>query len=327
MGFARYGIDKMVFCAKGTMLTSPTHVIAGGLRGKTKLTFEDVGDNEESRERFMHRGVLVTLDETPLYQPNLLNLMNIITQYLPDGGADAEITARPQSAGVDGGCFQFSGVAGPGAGELAKHLGIGFKYELSKRKRALSISARVEIRPNEASVLIDAADSNTPATFSTVTNAGINFTKRRNPWLSLTSHLGNTHEDIEDYSFILESVKDKENDLRDREISQMVRATLMYKFKSATVANMVTEMAEAEGVAMTFQEYTPPGILTFEKFVFNANVLTSQNTKVIGDDERNMTLKYSGLIPIGNISASYTTANGGGETETGADGGTITFAN
>lgn len=319
MAYARIGIDQVVFCTKGTMLTTPTKVIPGGLRGKTNLVIKDVGNTDESRERFMRRGRLFTIEEVPLYQPNLLNLMDIITQYLPDGGADCELKARPQSSGVDGGCFQFSG-----AGSTNQHLGVAFKYECSKNKRALSIKAMVQLLPDAAKTLVDASDSNTPAVFSSVTDAGIDFTKRRNPWLNATA-LPFTYADLADYSFVLESVKDDENDLEEREISQMVRATVTYKFRSATIANIVTEMAYAEGLSLTFQQDTAAA--TFEKFVFNTNVLTQENEVRIGDSERNVTLKFTGLIPTGNISASYTAPNGGGTSADGTEGGTITCAN
>ncbi len=325
MAQARYGIDQIVFCTKGTLLAvlpaTPTKVIAGGFRGKTKLTFKDVGDNDEARGRFMQRGVLITMDETPLYQPNLLNLMNIISQFLPDGGADAEIKARPQSSGVDGGCFQFSG-----AGTTNKHLGIGFKYEMSKKRRALLIKAMLQLSKADASALIDAADSNTPATFSGVTNYGQDESKRRIPWLNFTNATF-SYADILDYSFILESVKDKDNDLEEREISQMIKATLMYKFRSATIANIVAEMAETEGIAINFQQDTSAAAATYEKFAFAANVLHKEGERTIGDEERNLTLTYSGLIPIGNISAAYTALVGGGTSADGTEGGTVTITN
>ena len=283
--------------------------------------FKDVGDREESRERFLQRGVLITLEETPLYQPNLLNLMNIISQFLPDGGADAEIKARPQSTGVDGGCFQFGG-----AGTTNQFLGIGFKYECSRKKRALLIKGMLQVSKAAANALINASDSNTPATLG-LTAAGIDFTKQRNPWLKYTTILGCTYADILDYSFILESVKEKENDLDEREISQAVRATLMYKFRSATIANMVSETAEAEGIAINFQQDTSDASTTYEKFVFNQYTLTKEAERGIGDDERNMTLTYSGVIPIGNISATYTALTGGGTSADGTEGGTVTFSN
>ncbi len=325
MAFRRVGIDQIVFCKKGTLLAvlpaTPTNVIAGGLRGKTKLTIKDVGNNDESRGRFMEIGKLFTLDETPLYQPSLLNLMNIISQYLPDGGADAEIKMRPQSSGVDGGCFQFSG-----AGTTNQHLGIGFKYELSKKRRALLIKGMLQLNPTLAAALVNAADSNTPVTFSGVTNYGIDETKRRFPWINFTNSIFGYNE-ILDYSLILESVKDSENDLNEREISQMVKATLTYKFNSATIANLVSRMAEAEGLAINFQEDTSAASATYEKFVFNQYVLHKEATAELGDDVGNDTLVYSGLIPIGNISAAYTALVGGGTSADGTEGGTITFSN
>jgi hypothetical protein len=319
MAFARAGIDKIVLCAKGTIATSPTHVIPGGLRGKTSLVIKDVGDREESRERFMQRGVLFTLEETPLYQPTLLNLMNIISQYMPDGGCDAEITARPQVAGVTGGCFQFKGTSN-------QHLGIGFKYEMSRARRVLAVKLGAQFSKAAAKALIDGSDAATPATFSTVTNAGIDYTKQRIPWLAFT-HATFGYNEIIDYSFTLENVKDADNDLEEREISQMVKATLMYKFKSATIANIVAEMAEAEGVAINFQQDTSAASATFEKFVFNQYTLTKEAERKVADSERNLTLTYTGTIPLNNITASYTTVNGGGTTEDGTEGGTITFAN
>ena len=316
MAFARYGIDQIALCTKGTLATTPTKIIPGGLRGKTGLRFKDIGDEDESRGRFLQRGVMITIDEFPIYQPNLLHLKNIIEQYLPDGGCDVELKARPQSSGVDGGCFQFKGASN-------QHMGIGFKYEMSKKRRALLIRNMLMLSKTAAKTLIDAADSNTPASLN-LTAGGIDESFRRIPWLNFT-HNTFSYADIEDYSFTLESIKDKENDLEEREISQALKATIMYKFRSATITNMVSEMVESQGVALSFQQDT--GASTFEKFSFAQYVLSKQGDRFVHDDERNLTLIYSGIIPIGNISFSFTTQNGGGSTQDGTEGGTVTISN
>lgn len=318
MVFSRYGIDQIALCTKGTLATTPTKIIPGGLRGKTGLRFKDFGDEDESRGRFMQRGVMITVDEFPIYQPNLLHLKNIIEQYLPDGGCDVEIKARPQSSGVDGGCFQFKGANN-------QHMGVGFKYVMSKKQRALLLRNMLLLSNADAHALVNAADSNTPATLG-LTAGGINESVRRIPWLSF-SHATFNYNEIEDYSFTLESVKDKENDLEEREISQMVKATLMYKFKSATVGNIVAEMTEAQGIAINFQQDTSAASATYEKFVFNQYVLSRQGDRFIHDDERNLTLTYSGLIPLGNFAFSFTALNGGGTSADGTEGGTVTISN
>ena len=318
MAFARYGIDQIALCTKGTLATTPTKIIPGGLRGKTGLRFKDIGDEDESRGRFMQRGVMITVDEFPVYQPNLLHLKNILEQFMPDGGCDAEIKARPQSTGVDGGCFQFLGSAN-------QHLGIGFKYEMSKKRRALTLRNMLMLSKAAAKTLIDAADSNTPATLG-LTAGGIDESKRRIPWLKFT-HGTFAYSDIEDYSFILESVKDKENDLEEREISQAVKATLMYKFKSATIANICAEMIEAQGVALDFQEDTSASSATYEKFSFAQYVLSKQGDRFIHDDERNLTLVYNAIIPLGNFAFAFTALVGGGTSADGTEGGTVTISN
>ena len=317
--FAQPGIKHIAMCDKGTLLTSPTNIVILGTRNNEELNINDI-EISDVRERPLITKVRF---ETPMLenrQPQLNHLEDLFKTYRAAQGCDAEILCEPQSSGSDGGRFQFGGT---------NYLGYKAQYEINPEKRVLGVQFGVSLDPITAKALIDASDSNSAASLS-VTNNGINPAQERFPWITASTSTFKPAatfepEELLDYSMLLEEVGE-EDKLKGRFIGDYIRATLMFKFRNATIANMVADMADSAGVSISFQQDTSGSSATFEKFVFNQYVLRKKVERKIEAKERYIMQTYTGIFPRGNMAFSFTTVNGGGSSQTGAEGGTVTVS-
>jgi hypothetical protein len=317
--FAAPGIKHIAMCDKGTLATSPTNIVILGSRNNEELNINDV-EQSDVRERPM---IIKRRFETPLIenrQPQLNHLEDLLKTYRDVQGCDVEILCEPQTTGVTGGCFQFTG---------DNCMGYKTTYEITPDKRVLGIQFGVSLPPATAQTLIDAADSATPATLG-ISNNGFIPAQERFPWPKLgTSTFKPASvflpEELLDYSFLLEEVGDDEK-LNGRFISNWVRATLTFKFANATVAAMISDMNDSAGVAITFQQDTSGSSATYEKFSFAQYSLRKSVERKIEAKERYILQKYTGLFPKANLAFSYLVGVGGGSSADGTEGGTVTFS-
>jgi len=287
----------------------------GGLRSGFNLKYEDIGVNEEARDRLLVTHKRFTTDEIKLYQPSLLQLQHITGQYVPDGGCDAEILCYPISSGVDNGCFQFLGSGN-------SHMGLKWRLVMTNAERYLGITLGVKLRKGAAEALINAADANTAMTTG-ISNYGIDPASFRMPWLY--DDIGGVFglDAIKTYSLIIEGQGDEQGDLEERYETKKVMVTLELVCKNQSVANMVSDAQESAGFSFSFRQNNTD--TAFDKFTFNQYVLTKKSEATIGQD-RFIKQTYAGSVPLGNLSYSFTTANGGGVSQDGTEGGTLTFS-
>lgn len=313
MSFNKVGINQIFLCDKGTLLTSPTSKIILGLRPAATLNITPFNPIKDYRERSL-RNRLNFKVSAKTFQPNLLMLSNILTAFVPDGGCDAELLAVPQSTGADGGCFQFNG--------NDNFIGIDFDYIFSNTERALGIDLELSKEYLSAKAIIDASDANTPATTGS-SSYGIDFAVQRHPWVVL-SDATFSKDELLNYSFSMKSQGEKSYD--NRTIIDYIMFRVELTFKAATIPNIVTVLARDQSPALVFQEDTSLASATYEKFSFAAGALSLVNEVEIGDNNRFIKLIYEGKVPVGNISFEFTTAKGGGTSQTGTEGGTVTVA-
>lgn len=310
-----FGIKQIAACTKGTLATTPTKLIMGGLRNTINLKYEDIGVTDEARDRLLVTHKRFTTDEIKIYQPSLLKLQHITSQYVPDGGCDLEVLCYPLSSGADNGCFQFVGSGNT-------HMGLKWRLVMSNTERFLGLTYGVKLRKAAAEALINAADANSPMTTG-IQNYGIDPAAFRAPWLY--DDIGGVFglESIKSYSLIIEGDGDEAGDLEERYETKKVKVTLELLCKNPTVANMVSDANEAAGFSFNFRENNTDS--AFDKFAFNQYVLHKKSEAVIGAD-RYIKQVYSGSVPLGNLAYSFTTANGGGTSQDGTEGGTLTFS-
>lgn len=316
---SQVGIRTIALCDKGTLLTSPTNIIVFGSRNNEELNINDVSENDV-RDRPLTTKVRFETPYLESRQPQLNHLEDLFKTYRDAKGCDAEILGEVQSSGVDGGCFQFAG---------ANYMGYRAKYEITPKKRVLAVQLGVSLEPLTAKALIDASDSNTPATLG-ITNLGIDTDQIRYPWPAITTATmkpASTFDpaDILDYSLLLEE-EGEEEQLNGRFLGDWVKATLMFKIKGLSVASMVADMVEAAGVAISMQHDTALASATYEKFVFNQYVLNKTRQRTINNKERHVIQTYTGKFPKGNMAFSYLVGVGGGTSADGTEGGTVTVS-
>jgi hypothetical protein len=311
MAYAVPGIKHIALCKKGTLLTTPTNILIIGSRNNEELNINDETQDDVLERPHIIKRTFKTA-EIESRQPTLKDLQNLIT-FRADQGCDAEILAQPQTSGVDGGCFQFTG---------NNYMGFKSKYEIAPDKRILAVQLGVSLNPIDAKTLIDAADNATPASLG-ITNNGIDNSLIRFPWLKYVGTF--TQDDIIDYSFLLEETGDNEK-LNGRFIGDYIKATISFTFRSATIANMVTEMNEAEGISLTFQQDTSASSSTYEKFIFNSLVLRKKTERKIEAKERYIKATYTGNFTRSQIAFDFSALSGGGTSADGTAGGTVTIS-
>jgi hypothetical protein len=317
--FSTVGIKHIAACKKGTLENSPENKVILGTRNNEELNIIDI-TQDDVRERPM---VIKRRFETPMIesrQPSLQHLQAIFSTYRADQGCDLEILAEPQASGVDNGCFQFTG---------DNYVGVKGMYQMDPEKRILGVQFGVSLEPLTAKALVDASDSATPATLGITTN-GIDTAKERYPWPVLSTATFKPASvfdpsELLDYSLLLEELGEDEK-LNGRFIGDWIKATLMFKFKNASIAAMVSDMADAAGITISFQQDTSAASATFEKWVFNQYVLRKKVERKIEAKERYIMQTYTGKFPKANLAFSFTALNGGGTSANGTEGGTVTVS-
>jgi hypothetical protein len=312
--FANVGINQIAIVDKGTLLTTPAGIIALGLRTPSSLEFAPFNPITDYRDRDLRNMINARIQAKTL-QPTLAMLNNLFTYILPDRGGDVELLAVPQSSGVDGGCFQFNG--------NDNYMGVEFDWIMNAKERTLAFDLQVALEFEEMKALIDAADSNTLVTLG-LSNYGIDFTKQKHPYIVLGDATF-TKDELIDYNFSFKNIGG-ERSLYNRLITDYIQIQFDFIVRAATISNIVTVLGRDQSPAVTIREDNNVGATLFDRFVCNANVLSLAADPIyIGDDKRYLKLVYKGKVPTGNVTLSYTTANGGNNSDF-TDGGTVTVA-
>ncbi len=311
--FAKVGINRIGFAKKGSLLTTPTNIVLIGGKYPSELVITDHETEEDYRGR-PTRNKLNAKITAKSNQPNLLKLKNIIDVYCDEGGADAELLAVPQSTGVDGGCFQFLGAS-------EKHIGIDFEYLMSNEERSLSVMAEVALEYPEMKSLIDAADNNTQAVWG-VTNNGVDLLLKRYPYFSeLKIATVDIFAKDEYISYRMQLSTDSDKTIWNRNDVKYIKIEIEATGRKATIQSIVDRLNFSPYAEVVVKQMT--GATTYEKFVFQAGVLTPKTEFKISDTERYSKITLMGKVPIKNFSYSFVALDGGGTSADGTEGGTV----
>jgi hypothetical protein len=308
---ATVGINQV---ALADLSSQPTGEVLLGLRPKGQFVFteEPVMDYRDRplQNRFNFRG------EFGHFQPTLDDLNSAVGQWCVDGGVDAEILATPHQGGAaaSGGCFQFFGANG---------MGYDFEWIMSNDDRQMKHILEYSPQGYAAGkAIIDAADSNTPVTW-TGTNYGIVTGQHRSPYIAdLTAGAPHELARLLSYNLTLKSVGVK--DLYNRTQCNYINAKLEFVTRKAKIADIVTQLGYDMSLAVTFQEYNLTTTY-YDKFIFNAGVLMKTSETTIGDDERLLKLTYEGSFPLANMSIDTSESEGGDDADA-TKGGTCTIS-
>jgi len=311
--FANVGINQIAIVDKGSLLTTPAGKVVLGLRTPSQLEFTPFNPITDYRERDLRNFINAKITAKTL-QPNIDMLNNLVSTILPDRGGDVELLAVPQSSGVDGGCFQFNGDN--------NYMGVEFDWIMSSKERSMAFDLQVALEYEEMAALIDAADANTPATLG-VTNYNILFADQKHPYIVVGDAVF-TKDEIIDYNFSLKPVG-SERSIYNRLVADYIMVYFDLTVRAATISNLVSVLARDLSPALVVREDNNVGGTLFDRFSMAAGVLSlNMDPAYIGDDKRYLRLVYKGKVPLGNLAFSYTTANGGNNSDY-TDGGTVTI--
>lgn len=313
MPYAAAGLKQIVMCDKGTLSTTPADPIALGIRKDAVLTINHFKQVEDYRKR-KHRNMLNFKLEGETLQPTIFMFKKLLDWI--NGNVDVQVITQKQSSSNQD-VFKFNS---------GKELGIDFEWTYNQDGRSCKITFERALPYNDAVVLIDAADNTTPVSFPGITDDGTDLTLYRGASpdkfekpasVSLGS---NSLITVRSLNIKTESKKSIDN----LSLVDNLMITLEMTGREASIADFVTRLNKGALDGVVFQEKN--SATTYDKFDFNANVLSQEDEFVINDEERTLKIVLEGRIPIYSVQFLYGSSNGGDAADTkGTTGGTIKF--
>ena len=310
---SRAGFKQIGMCNAGTLLTTPVNPTVIGLRQEATLdiephkTIKDYRDRElPNMHNFKFSGE--TLQGTMKVLKALVGFVNL--------NADVQIQTTPQSATAGSeDVFQFTG---------DNKLAVGFEYSITGEKRSCKIMFEGAMEQDRAISVIDAADSNTFVSLGG-TCEGVDFTKYRAPRFLAFEFPDGTSlismDDIVERKLIIKTKGKK--DIYNRDIVDYLTVELSLTGKNAAITDLVTLYNKSLGASVTVQEKNSGS--HYDGFEFAANVLTHSPSAKFADNDRLRTVKFTGDVPIYDVSFDLEAAAGGEASGDGTVGGTMKF--
>lgn len=313
MPYAAAGLKQIVMCNKGTLATTPVDPIALGIRKDAVLTINHFKQVEDYRKRKL-RNMLNFKLEGETMQPTIFTFKKLIDWL--NGNVDLQVVTQNQSTSAKD-VWKFN---------AGKELGIDFDWTYNQDGRSCKITFERAFPYSDAVTFIDAADSTTAVTFAGITDDGTDLTlyrgaspdKFEKP--AATSLGSSSLATVRSMNIKTESKKSIDN----LSLVDNLMITLEMTGREAAISDFVTRLNKGMLDGVVFQEKNSGAY--YDKFDFNANVLSQTDEFVINDEERTLKIVLEGRIPIYAVSFLYGTANGGDAADTkGTTGGTVKF--
>jgi hypothetical protein len=334
MARSRPGIKQLVLCDAGSLLTTPAGHIAIGLRNAAPMKvspFKSVKDylNRDWRNKENYNIQAETL------QGNLY-LLSKLNGWL-NGNVDIQVLTQKQTASANSeDVYQFAAVAIDTVSTDMK-LGLDYEYMLTGDKQSVKITAEGAFAYDISKKFKDLADSASAISFSGISGRGDNQTLYRAPiYLAFeapasTAILTGGREMIAERSISIKT-KNKKGEEDNRSIVDYLSVEIMFKFREADVAKQVAIMAKDNSPSVVFKERTGGTLASplYNSFSFAAGVLSLSHDYDDTDDDRTLTLNFTGDVNLMDVSFVFGDGAGGTvEDTTGAlgTGGTMSFAN
>jgi len=314
------GLQQILACDAGTLLTTPTGAVAMGF-GKDKI-FEET-DHQPQKVS----GNISLVDFKKLmvsglsHQPTMFMLKKSF-DFL-NGGADVQvITPKQTAASASEDVMQFVG---------SYLLGLDFEFVISHEARTIKWMWERILEKAAALTFKDTWDSATAVSVAGVTDTDIegkNYSYRRSPKLIAMEAPSGASIALTDYQRLerkltIKSSKAIKND-QQQSIVNFYTVTLEIAGTGMQVADLITLAGKAETPSVLIKEGNAGAY--YDKFVFPAFKLGIGNDFKIGDDKRESRIKLEGDISIFAHSFAYGTNNGGAaDDSTGITGGTMTI--
>ncbi|MFO7446210.1 MAG: hypothetical protein R6W90_07570 [Ignavibacteriaceae bacterium] len=312
MARSRPGIKQLVLCDAGTLLTTPVNPIAAGLRNAASIkrtAYKPVKDylNRSFRNKVNFNIQAESLQPTMLMRKKAIDWLN--------QNVDVQVVTVPQASGGTGDVYQFTG---------NNVMGLDFEDVISGDKRSMKLTLERAMEYDAAKTFIDAVDSAAAVPFSGITGRGEDLTKFRSPYFlafeSPAAATVLTKAEIAERSYTIKT-KNKKSEEDNTSIVDYLSFEVMMKFRNASVAKQVEVMSKDNAPSLLIKENNRG--LFYDAFNFAPGVLTLEDEFDDTDDDRGLTLKFTGDVHVYDISFQFGTAYGGDETDGGTKGGTM----
>ncbi|BDQ03490.1 hypothetical protein [Ignavibacterium sp.] len=313
MPYAAAGLKQIVMCNKGTLATTPVDPIALGIRKDAVLSINHFKQVEDYRKRKLRNYLNFKLEGETM-QPTVFLFKKLLDWI--NGNVDLQVVTQNQSSTAKD-VWKFN---------AGKELGIDFDWTYNQDGRSCKISFERAFPYNDAVTFIDAADSTTSVTFAGITDDGTDLTLYRGASPDkfekpAASSLGSSSLiTVRQMNIKTENKKSIDN----LSLVDNLMVTLEMTGREAAIADFVTRLNKGMLDEVIFQEKNSGAY--YDKFMFNANVLSQTDEFVINDEERTLKIVLEGRVPIYSVSFLYGTPNGGDAADTkGTTGGTVKF--
>lgn len=313
MPYAAAGLKQIVMCNKGTLNTTPADPIALGIRKDAVLTINHFKQVEDYRKRKLRNMLNFKLEGETL-QPTVYLFKKLIDWL--NGNVDLQVVTQNQSSSAKD-VWRF---------EEGFELGIDFDWTYNQDGRSCKITFERAFPYSSAVTFIDAADSNTAVNFTGITDDGTDLTRYRGPLLNRFekpegTSLGNLSlVTMRSMNIKTESKKSIDN----LSFVDNLMITLEMTGREAAISDFVNRLNKGMLEEVTLREVNTDG--HYDKFMFNANVLSQSDEMVINDEERTLKIILEGRVPIYSVTFLYGPGNGGASGDNyGITGGTVKF--
>jgi len=294
---SKSGIKVIYLTERGKLFTAPVYELRAGLRDKAELIIND-SFNAAKTVRGVHLPTMIDFKlSSKTFQAGFDNLKSML-YYVSAGGCEGQIIAHPQSSDPkSGGVFNFAG---------DNFLGSNFKFMLSNKERSLAFDLEMATDIDEGKDII--SQSLTNAILEEAVS-GIDKTKFIAPQFSaLTFNSSNVFakDELLEWSIAIDT-KETEKTVYNRSKVDYVKLSITAKGSDATITNIVSKLNNNSLSQLVFTSKVSSSIN--DVITINPNAIAQQEDITIGDDSRNMAVKWEAEIPLGLISIDGTNHN------------------
>jgi hypothetical protein len=313
---AQRGLGEIGFCDKGTLSSTKTDPIAMGIRSNAKIEIADYNSVPLYRAQEGRNLVNRKITDLETFQPTMFMLKKFIEWS--KAGCDIQAIAKKQSSSVGSeDVFPFIG---------NNILGVEFEYVISHEKRSLKAIPEGAIEYEDHLTFMDAADS-VAAVDLGFSDEGRDEAKYKHPWFFAIEVPDGTDlsNRFNTKSRIL-TIKSKQNKTAyNLNESHYLEFMLDVIIESPSIAEVVAILNKAMSPSILLKEKNNSAGTLYDAFSFAAGKLTQKiDPLIIGDEQREVTVKYKGEVAINDIAFAFGAGNGGDVADTtGLKGGTL----
>lgn len=314
------GLQQIVACDAGTLLTTPTGAVAMGFGKGRELKVTDFR-TDKAWPNIPTRNMKNLAVQGESFQPTMFMLKK--TFDFLNGGCDLQVMSPKQSASS-------------GSEDVAQFvgnylMGLGFEFTIAHDKRTMKWMFERALEYTAYQTFIDLWDSAAAVSLTGVTDTdveGKNYDYRRWPKLLAIEAPSGASIALADYQRLERKVVLKSKGFKNEQNQDVVNyytATIEIVGTGQQVADLVTLAGKAETPSVLIKEGNAGAY--FDQLVIPAFKLGITDEFTIGDDKRESRIKLEGDLSIYQHAFTYGTGNGGavGDT-TGVTGGTMTIS-